>query len=99
MMESIKKNIVFTVGLVALGGFGLFWFLRDTGENIPEEGIVEQPSQFAASRAEILGTIATLRAVQLDISVLDDPAFRALTEAPQPPDTLFTVSKRNPFLP
>jgi len=78
MMESIKKNIVFTVGLVVLGGFGLFWFLRDTGENIPEEGIIEQPSQFAASRAEILGTIATLRAVQLDISFWTTPRFGLL---------------------
>lgn len=99
MMESIKKNMVFVVGLAVLGGLGLIWFSRDMDESVPGDGIIEQPSEFAAVRAEILGTITTLRAVQFDISVLDDPAFQALAEAPKPPERPFTVSKRNPFLP
>lgn len=102
-MESIKKNAVFIVGLFVIGGLGLFWFLRGAGEeNISPEGVIEQqPSKFAAIRAEILGSIATLQAIKLDISILDDPAFQALTEAPQPPEAPFTAStsKRNPFLP
>lgn len=99
-MESIKNNLFFTVGLTLLGGIAAVWFfMRDTGEELSAEGIIEQPSQFAAARAEILGTIATLQEVRLDISVLDERAFRALTEAPQPPDVPFTVGKRNPFIP
>lgn len=99
-MEAIKNNLFFVLGLTLLGGIAIFWFfMRDTGEDLLIEGIIEQPSQFAAVRAEILGTIATLQEVRLDISVLDEPAFRALTEAPQPPDVPFTVGKRNPFIP
>lgn len=101
-MESIKKNAVFIVGLLVIGGLGLFWFFRGTGEeNASPEGSIEQPSKYAAARAEILGSIATLQAMKLDVSILDDPAFQALTEAPQPQETPFTAStsKRNPFLP
>lgn len=100
MLESIKKNGVFVVGILLIGGIAVYWFAgRGNEEELPAEGLIDQPSQFAAVRAEILGTIATLQAVRLDISVLDDPAFRSLTEAPQPPDTPFTVGKRNPFEP
>ena len=100
MWEIIKKNFVFVGGIVLLGLFGVYWFFgRGTGEELPDTGIIKQPSQFAAARAEILGTIATLQAVRLDISVLDDPAFQSLTEAPLPPVRTFTVRKRNPFEP
>ncbi|TSC73403.1 MAG: hypothetical protein G01um101470_94 [Parcubacteria group bacterium Gr01-1014_70] len=101
MIEAIKKNLIFVGGLVAILGLGVFWlFIRDTGEIVEgEAGIIEQPSQYAQVRAEILGTIATLQAVRLDVSVLDDPAFQSLTEAPRPEDVPFAVGKRNPFLP
>lgn len=101
MIEALKKNSIFLVGLIALIGFGAYWFLgRDTAEDTGDSmGIIEQPSQFAAVRAEILGTIATLQAVQLDITVLDEPAFRALLESPKLPEGPFEFKKRNPFLP
>ncbi len=101
MIESIKKNIVFVVGLLVIGGLGLFWFLRDTGQEDTSSlpGVAEQSSKYAAVRAEILGSIATLQAIHLDITVLDAPEFQALTEAPQPPEVPFVPKKRNPFVP
>ena len=99
-MEAIKNNLFFVLGLTLLGGIGVFWFfMRGTGEEISADGIIEQPSKFAAARAEMLGTIATLKEIHLDISVLDEPAFQALTEVPQPPVVPFTARKRNPFIP
>mgnify|MGYP001608651935 FL=1 len=99
-METIKNNSFFVLGLVLLIGVGIFWFfMRSAPEDAGTEGIIEQLSQFAAVRAEILGTIATLQEIQLDISVLDEPAFRALAEAPQPPDVPVPIGKRNPFEP
>ena len=101
MKESLKKNAVFVVGLLVVGGLGLFWFLRDTGEEIisPGGAVEEQSSKYAAVRAEILGAIEILKAMKLDVTILDEPAFQALTEAPQPTDTPFIINKRNPFVP
>ena len=72
-MEMIKKNAVFVIGILVIGGLGLFWFLRGTGEEdiLPEgiTGTTEQSNKYAAVRAEILGSIATLQAIKLDISI------------------------------
>lgn len=101
-METLKKNFLFVVGLVIIGGIGLYWLVSGGGDsgNGDENGLVEQPSQYAAVRAEILATVAILQAVQLDISVLDDPAFRSLSEVPHLwENEPFKVGNRNPFLP
>lgn len=99
-METIKKNAVFVIGLLVVGGLGLFWFLRGDGEEgASPEGVAEQSSKYAAVRAEILGSIATLQAIKLDVSILDEKSFQVLTEAPQPAGTSSPISKRNPFVP
>lgn len=85
-----------------MGVLGLYWLMSSGDNEALEgiEGITEEPSQYAVVRAEILNTVATLQAIQLDISVLDEPAFRSLSETPrlwenQP----FNVGRRNPFEP
>ena len=102
-MEALKKNLFFVIGLLLIGGFGLFWLFSKGGEDVSEsaDGIVENPSQYAAVRAEILSTIEMLQAVQLDISILDDPAFRSLSEVPRLWEGKpFNVgNRRNPFVP
>ena len=101
-METLKKNLFFVVGLLLLGGLGLYWLMAGGGgeELAGADGIIDEPSKYAAVRAEILSTVAMLQAVRLDVSVLDDPAFQSLLETPrlwegQP----FTVGRRNPFTP
>lgn len=101
-MEALKKNLVFIIGLGVIISIGVYWFfVRESPEDIAEGvDVIEQPSQYADVRAEILGTIAILQGVRLDISVLDDPAFRSLREAPRPPEgEPFSVGRRNPFIP
>jgi hypothetical protein len=101
MIETLKNNIIFVVAIIIIIGIGVFWlFFRLDGDQQDGTGIINQPSQFAEVRAEILRTIATLQAVRLDVSVLDDPAFQALTEAPQPLEGVpFSGGRRNPFAP
>ncbi|GEM_PF-6263157 len=100
-MEALKKNIIFVMILVLIIGVGLYWMTSRGGDSLDgEEGIVDQPSQYADVRAEILGTVAKLQGVRLDITVLDDPAFRSLTEVPRPWEgASFGVGRRNPFQP
>ena len=101
MVEHIKQNLFFIIGIILIGGVSVYWFLgRGVEENVEDDtGVIKQPSQFAAVRAEILGTIAILKQIRLDITVLDEPAFKSLTEAPEPPDKPTVVGKRNPFVP
>lgn len=100
MIESAKKNLIFIIALVVIAGGGIVWLAwQGGGDEVLEAGDDrEHPSQYAAVRAEILSTIATLQAVRLDISVLDDQAFRSLSEVPRPVKEP-TVRRRNPFVP
>lgn len=100
-MEALKKNMVFFVGLAILLVVGVYWLFTQSGdEEQRDAGIIEKPSQYAVVRAEILGAIATLQAIRLDISVLDDPAFQSLQALPRPLEGQpFPLKKRNPFLP
>ena len=101
MIEALKKNLIFVIALVVIAGTGIVWFLTQSGgeEALDTAGVINQPSQYAEVRAQILSTIATLEAVQLDVSVLDDPSFRALMETPRPTIQPPTIKHRNPFIP
>jgi hypothetical protein len=101
-MEMLRKNLVFIIALVVIVGAGIYWVAyHNTGDSsVDGDAIVERPSQYADVRAEILSIIATLQAVHLDISVLDDPAFRSLTETPRLGiNDPLEVGRRNPFAP
>ena len=104
----IKKNLLFIIIILALIGGGVAWYISrpssvDLGGVVPV-GIVPQVptssgSQFAEVRNKILQNIALLKRVRLDTTILDDPAFLSLREAPEPPPKSLQVQRRNPFLP
>lgn len=98
-MEMLKKNAIMLILLLALIGGGIYWygFRQSPTDEDPGVGVSNQESKYADVRREILHTIKTLRAVKLDVTILDDAAFRALV-APvaQPADTR-PVSRDNPF--
>lgn len=101
MIESLKKNLIFVIALVVIVGGGIVWFVWQGGgdEVLEAGGGIEHQSQYALVRAEILSAIATLQAVRLDVSVLDDQAFRSLSEVPRPVTKEPAVRRRNPFVP
>ena len=102
-MEMLKKNLFFIGGLLLIGGLGLYWLMAG-GNDEPSadaDGIIKKPSQYAAVRAEILHTVAMLKAVKLDVTILDEPAFRSLSEVPRlwEQEPFKVGERRNPFVP
>ncbi len=99
----LKKNLFFIGGLLLIGGFGIYWVLTSGSEDVRDggSGVAEQPSKYAVTRAEILQTVAMLQAVKLDITILDEPAFRSLSEVPRlwEQESFKVGERRNPFTP
>ncbi|PJE64711.1 MAG: hypothetical protein COU90_00350 [Candidatus Ryanbacteria bacterium CG10_big_fil_rev_8_21_14_0_10_43_42] len=103
----IKKNLVFIIIVLALIGGGIAWYVsrpspEDFGGVVPVgilPGTPSANSQFAEVRNKILQNIALLQRVRLDTTILDDPAFLSLEDAPEPPPRSLQIKRRNPFLP
>jgi len=99
-MEFIKKykNIALSVLAIAIAAtlYGVIF-----GKNGPDLSLLTSETPAAGARAvgeDVLELLATLRGIELDGSIFEDPAFRSLedfgqTLVPEP------VGRENPFAP
>ena len=109
----MKKNIVFIVIVVAVGVLAYLWYSSlsapsdsqqpvpvvqtpDSGTGPSNSG--SEPANYADVRSEILNNISTLKSIRLDISILDDPAFKALQQPTHIEPPPLQLGRANPFL-
>lgn len=106
-MSGIKKNIVFIVMILIVLVVGLVWYSSYNEPSVavddesPADAIrdVERDSEYEAVRIQILANIATIEAIRLDTTILQDPAFLVLERPERQAAGPLNPGRPNPFLP
>lgn len=104
------KNILYTLIAIIIIFFGYWYFVlskKDTGSSssntlVPKTTAQDpsRPAQKAYDR-EFITSLQAIQYVDLDTSILQSEAYRALSfpEKPFQVDYNFPIGRRNPFLP
>ena len=103
-MSSSRKNIIFIVVLVAVAALALggYVYLSGSASNQPlvtPDASSGQPQNLAGVRQDVLANIEAIKSIQLDTTILTDPAFLRLQKVVRPPVEDPGVGRPNPFLP
>lgn len=91
-----RQNLILIVGVVILGVGFYFWF-QGSPSAVPADStaLTRDPNQFEA----YLQTVRPLATINFDISIFQDPSFRALRVPVVPPLPDTPAGRPNPFLP
>lgn len=94
-----RTNIIF-IGALVLIGAGVLWYMYSLGGATAPAGTAGagQVSTGEGVRLNILAAIEALRAIRLDTTILEDPAFLELREVERAVVPEAPLGKANPFV-
>ena len=97
MMDVIKKNMVFVLGILLVVG-GLVVYLNFFAGNSGEALVAASSDSDSPVTKELLVTLSSLNTIKLDTTIFTNPLFESLVNfGVELPDE--NVGRPNPFLP
>ena len=97
-MNTVTKNLIFTLGIVAVVAVGYYVFTQDPGMFISDPAADQQLERLFASSELFLERSQTLAQIQMDTRVFSTPIFVSLKDFSTEPAE-YTYGRIDPFTP